>query len=103
LRCFVTTAQLLFGVAARAAFTSERRLGALLRELRDLALFYAGRFVASNVNVADLVAVVREFDCDALREFGPRPRRCGVREIFRIAFLYRPRSCCVSFDGSVGL
>jgi hypothetical protein len=96
--------KLLFGVAARAAFTSERRLGALLRELRDLALFYAGAL--PNVNIADLVAVVREFDADALREFGPeaaslrRVRDIPNRVFVQATQLLRQLDGSVAFDGA---
>lgn len=95
---------LLFGVAARAAFTSEHRLGALLRELRDTALFYAGSL--RRVNVADLVAVLREFDCDALREFGTeaaslrRVREIPNRVFVQATQLLRLLDGSAAFDGA---
>lgn len=60
---------MLFGVAARTAFTSERCLDQLCHELYDTALFFAGSL--RNLHSGDLLAIVREFDANALREFGP--------------------------------
>jgi hypothetical protein len=62
---------MLFGVATRTAFTSERCLHALLRELYETALFFGGGSLRSLVSGgSELLAMVREFDADALREFG---------------------------------